>query len=134
MKGRLVSPNEFNDWDTEIGNFGFGYTDFATGINKKSNQKWFFSILAKIELGYSKLPFFTYRYYNCYNLHFLYCTVLIIWMGCGVFNFFNFSCNKNIFCNLMYTLESGIEIGQGKFVKSNKCGALTQSYVIKSPP
>ena len=31
MKGRLVSPTEFNDWDTEIGNFGFGYTDFATG-------------------------------------------------------------------------------------------------------
>ena len=31
MKGRLVSPTEFNDWDTEIGNFGFGYTYFATG-------------------------------------------------------------------------------------------------------
>ena len=31
MKGRLVSPTEFNDWATEIGNFGFGYTDFATG-------------------------------------------------------------------------------------------------------
>ena len=31
MKGKLVSPTEFNDWATEIGNFGFGYTDFATG-------------------------------------------------------------------------------------------------------
>ena len=42
MKGRLVSPIEFNDWVTEIGNFGFGYTDFATGIDKKSNQKCVF--------------------------------------------------------------------------------------------
>ena len=41
MKGRLVSPTEFNDWATEIGNFGFGYTDFATG--KETKKSLFFT-------------------------------------------------------------------------------------------
>ena len=75
MKGRLVSPNEFNDWDTEIGNFGFGYTDFATGINKKSKKILFWQ-----KLNWDTLSFLFLRtgIIIVTTYIFLYCTVLII--------------------------------------------------------
>ena len=63
MKGRLVSPTEFNDWDTEIGNFGFGYTDFATGKGWFKKKILLFLSFLKLIISVS-LHYVKYFAYN----------------------------------------------------------------------